>query len=223
MIKKLLPRRTEEFLIAMTLVTGMTVGFASSASAAGSPSIVGRSCSFSEIGRQVFTVESASVSPVVTHFATFNVTTGTLTENTYRLNVVNRVGTTINGNSGSSETLSDEVTRTVGFSVRKDEGTTVTQDITVKWRFSSPGYYGLYKGTKRVSGTFSQAVCRLGWGFPRFERWGGGTYTTFGTVEEGTVLCSDVLPARTVRRAAQVMLGCSTPTTGKPTPKAPAR
>ncbi|MFD1368764.1 hypothetical protein [Actinoplanes sichuanensis] len=160
---------------------------------------------------------------MVTHFNTFNVTTGTFSENTYRLNLVDRVGTTINGNQGASAALSDEVTRTVGFSVRKDQGSTITQDTTVKWRFSSPGYYGLYKGTRRVSGTFSQAVCRLGWGYPKYERWGGGTYTTFGPVEEGTVLCSDVLPPRTVRRAAQAMLGCSAPTAGRPAPKAASR
>ncbi|WP_433793558.1 hypothetical protein [Actinoplanes sp. CA-252034] len=226
MIKKVTPRRTGEFLIAMTLVTGMTAGFASSASAAAPAPYEGRACSYNEIGDQVFTVESASVSPVVTHFTSFYVTTGTLSENTYRLNVVDRVGTSINGQSNASETLFEQVTRTVGFSVRKDESTTNTEDLTVKWRFSSPGYYGLYKGTKRVTGTFSHAVCSPGWGYPRYVRRGSGTYVTFGPIEEGTVRCVDVLPARTVRRAAQVVLGCPAPTapaTGKTDEKPAAK
>ncbi|GIE79393.1 hypothetical protein Aph02nite_53430 [Actinoplanes philippinensis] len=212
MIKNLPSRRAGEFLVAMTLVTGMTMGAASSASAAGPAPDEGKPCSFEEVGDQLYTLESARVSPIVTHFTSFYVTTGTLSENTYRLNVVDRVGTTINGNSGASETLFEQVTRTVGFSVRTDESTTNTEDLTVKWRFNNPGYYGLYKGTRRVTGTFSHAVCTPAWGYPRYVRRGSGTYTTFGHIEEGTVGCGDVLPPKSVRRAAQVMLGCPSPT-----------
>jgi hypothetical protein len=229
MIRNLLPRRADEFLIAMTLVTGMTVGFASSASAASPSSIEGKSCTWGEVGDEVFTIESATVSPVVTHFTSFNVTPGTNSANTYHLSVVDRVSTSINdntndgnirnntrntgtdGDSGETRSLFDQVSHSVGFTVHADDATTSTQDATVQWRFNDPGYYGLYKGTMRVTGTFSRTVCSPDWKSPRYERLGGGTYSTFGPIEEGTVVCGDVLPAGTVRRAAQTVLGCAAP------------
>lgn len=249
MIKKLLPRRAGGLLIASTLVTGMTAGLASSASAAGPPSVEGRACTFSQVDDELITIESATVSPVVTHFTSFNVASGTDSENTYRLNVVNRVSTSINdttSNTGSSsftgttsftgtdggpdesQSLFDQVSRTVGFGVRTDQATTNTLDTSVKWKFNKPGYYGLYKGTMRVSGTFSRFVCSPDWQSesPRYERQGSGTYSTFGPVEEGTVGCKDAFPTATVRRVAQAMLRCvvtAHPGTGKAHSKAGSR
>jgi hypothetical protein len=226
MIHKPFPRSVGKVLVVTTLVTGMTVGFASGASADDAPPAEGKSCTFSEIGDELFTIKSASLTPVVTHFTSFYVAPGTNSSNTYRLNVVDRVSTSINGNtnisnnhsdtgtrnpggdSGNAQTLFDQVSRTVGFGVRTDEATTSTQDASVQWRFNSPGYYGLYKGTMRVSGTFSRAVCNFGWKSPRYQILDEGTYSTFGPVEEGTVGCSDALPAGTVRNAAQAMLRC---------------
>lgn len=243
MIYKAFPRRVDKILTVTTLVTGMTVGFASSASAADAPPTEGQSCTYSEIGNDLFTVESALQTPVVTHFTSFYVAPGTLSSNTYRLNVVNRVSASVNdntnfsnnhsntgtrnssGGSGDSQTLFDQVSRTVGFGVRTDEGTTSTQDVSVQWRFNTPGYYGLYKGTIQVSGTFSRAVCSFGWRSLRYQRVEEGTYSTFGPVEEGTVVCSDVLPSETVRKAAQIMLGCGAsapPKVGSAGEQAPA-
>jgi hypothetical protein len=244
MIYKSFPRRVDKFLFATTIVIGMTGGFASSASAADAPPTEGKSCTFSEIGDDFFTIKSASLTPVVTHFISFNVTPGSASSNTYRLNVVGRVSTSINdntssndshsvtgtryanGDSGDSKTLFDQVSHTVGFGVRTDEATTSTQEASVQWRFNSPGYYGLYKGTMQVTGAFSRSVCGYGFGSPRYQRVDEGTYSTFGPVEEGTVGCGDTLPAGTVRKIAQTMLACgsSAPSGAAPAVgKAPAK
>lgn len=228
MIRKFLPRRANGVILTMALVAGVTVSVGSSAYAAADPLPAnGRPCTLSEIGRQIFKVDSAVVSPVVTHFTSFYVTRGTLSENTYNLNVVNYVNTSINNHADASASLFGLVSRTVGFSVQTDNATTNTEETSVKWSFNEPGYYGLYKGTRRVTGTFSRAVCKIGLGFPRYSYQGGGTYSTFGYVEEGTIACGDKLPLGTVRRAAQAMLGCSTLSraakTTKTTGNAPAK
>ncbi|MBL7262314.1 hypothetical protein [Paractinoplanes lichenicola] len=232
MIYESLPRRIGKFLVVTTAAVGTTAGFASTAAASDAPPPERKSCTAREIGEEIITIKSASVTPVVTHFTSFYVTPGTLSSNTYRLNVVGRVSTSINSNtsvngshsvtgtrfaddeSGNSQTLFDQVGRTVGFGVRTDEATTNTQDASVQWRFNSPGYYGLYKGTMQVSGTFSREVCDFGRRTPTYQLVDEGTYSTFGPVEEGTVGCSDALPPKTVRNIAQTMLACgnTTPT-----------
>ncbi|MFC7527329.1 hypothetical protein [Actinoplanes sp. GCM10030250] len=160
------------------------------------------------------------MSPVVTHFTSFYVTRGTLSENTYNLNVVNNVSTTINGHEEASQSLFGLVSRSAGFAVQTENATTDTEETSVKWSFNKPGYYGLYKGTRRVSGTFTRATCNVGLGLPRYSNQGSGTYSTYGYVEEGTITCDDVLPVGTVRKAAQAMLGCAArPAAVKPKPK----
>ncbi|GAB2598281.1 hypothetical protein Aab01nite_74200 [Paractinoplanes abujensis] len=236
MVHESLPRRIGKFLVVTTAAVGMTAGFASSASASDAPPTERKSCTAREVGDELITIKSASVTPVVTHFTSFYVTPGTLSSNTYRLNVVGRVSTSINGNtsindsrsvtgtrfangeSGNSQALFDQVGRTVGFGVRTDEATTNTQDASVQWRFNSPGYYGLYKGTMQVSGAFTREVCDFGWRTLTYQLVDEGTYSTFGPVEEGTVGCSDALPAKTVRKIAQTMLGCGSTTPARTQP-----
>jgi hypothetical protein len=166
-------------------------------------------------GSSFFYVQAAEVNPVLTHFYSFNVTDGTTGERTYTLSRVNSVTTTIGTSteiSVSGEALFAKVAVKVGFSVQTTTSTTDTESTTMKWNFTKPGYYGMYKGTRAVSGTFRQWYCARSFGSPTLGVWtnraGTQPYTTFANVEEGTIRCGDQVPAGTLREKARLQLGC---------------
>lgn len=84
----------------------------------------------------------------------------------------------------------------------------------ITWDFQKPGYYGLYQGTKKVTGTYGSLNCNrvdLGdgtWGLRWVEAADRGSYTTYTTLEEGAVRCEDAVPADSIMRKAQDLLDC---------------
>lgn len=163
------------------------------------------------------TVESAEVNPVLTHLMTLNIADGTTGQRTYTLTRVNSVSTTFNASveiNAEAGKLFAKVGMKVGFSVQTTKSSTDTETNTMTWNFTKPGYYGLYKGTRQVTGTFQKWICRRvfdqsGATWLQWTKTGPiGTFTTFANMEEGTVNCPDVYPAGTLRALAQRSLAC---------------
>ncbi|MGY0058282.1 hypothetical protein ACWY4P_17305 [Streptomyces sp. LZ34] len=207
------PRRT--FMRAGAAVLGtvaMSGVFLASPARADDEPVSGTPCT---PGSYYLYVQAAEVNPVLTHFYSFNVTDGTTGERTYTLSKVNTVTTSVGTSteiSVSGEALFAKVAVKVGFSVQTTTSTTDTESTTMKWNFTKPGYYGMYKGTRAVSGTFRQWSCLRNFGSPTGGSWGNraGTqpYTTFANVEEGTIRCDDQVPPGTLRERARLQLGC---------------
>jgi hypothetical protein len=160
-------------------------------------------------------VVSSEVTPVITHYLAFNVASGSSSERTDTLSVTNTVTTTYDFDAQISPSIAPVLSAVglrVGFSVQTTTSSTITESSTMRWSFSQPGYYGLYKGTRRVDGVVRAYFCRHRlhdprragtWTEPRLEQ-----YTTYGYMEEGTVICSDTFPPGTVRAAARDQLQC---------------
>ncbi|MFK0192874.1 hypothetical protein [Kitasatospora sp. NPDC090308] len=159
---------------------------------------------------------TAVVTPVVTDFLAVNVGDGTTGQRTETLSQVSTVSTTVDKSveiSASAGPVFVKVEAKVGFSVSNTTSSTSTSTVSTTWNFAKAGYYGLYRGTRRVDGTYAKYVCaQTGpatgvW--INAQRGGYGTYTTYETPEIGTVTrnCAAPEPAGTVRRAAQDRLG----------------
>lgn len=129
---------------------------------------------------------TAQVTPVVTDFLAVNITSGTTGQRTESLTQVDSVSTS------TSSTMSTAVTNA--------------------WSFNQPGYYELYRGTRRVDGQYVKYVCAQTGSttgiWVNAVKGGVGTYTTYENPEIGTVVRNCVPePAGTVRRVAQDRLG----------------
>ncbi|MFB6892241.1 hypothetical protein ACFCX4_23355 [Kitasatospora sp. NPDC056327] len=159
-------------------------------------------------------VLTTQVNPVVTDFSAINVTDGTTGQRTQVLTRVDTVTTTVNQNtqiSASAGFLFFKVSATVGFSVQTTTSSTTTTTASTTWNLNKPGYYGLYRGTRKVSGEWVEYSCARAGGIGFWVNTtpnGKGTYTTFEYPEEGTVSCATPEPAGTLRHAARQRLGC---------------
>lgn len=203
---------------ALLLALGLTavgVGTAGSAHADAVPPPPASSACNPAVDSAYYDVTTA-VTPVVTDFLAVNVGDGTTGQRTETLTQVNSVSTTVNNSleiSASAGPVFVKVEAKVGFSVSDTTSSTSTTTVTTTWNFTKAGYYGLYRGTRKVTGTYVKYICaQTG---PATGVWmnalpgGYGTYTTFETPEIGTVVhnCAALEPAGTVRRAAQDRLG----------------
>jgi hypothetical protein len=159
---------------------------------------------------------TTTVTPVVTDFLAVNVVDGTTGQRTETLSQVDSVSTTVNNSleiSASAGPVFVKVEAKVGFSVSDTTSSTSTSTVSTTWNFTKPGYYGLYRGTRRVDGTYVKYVCAQTGSttgvWMNALKGGYGTYTTYETPEIGTVAkdCAALEPAGTVRRAAQDRLG----------------
>ncbi|MFF7995805.1 hypothetical protein ACFZDG_39295 [Kitasatospora xanthocidica] len=159
-------------------------------------------------------VLSTKVEAVVTDFSAINVAEGTTGQRSETLTRVDTVTTTVNKNTeieASASFLFFKVSAKVGFNVQTTTSSTTTTTASNSWYFNKPGYYGLYRGTRKVTGEWVQYTCaRAGsTGFWINTTPGGtGTYTTFEVPEQGTVSCATPEPAGTVRGAARQRLSC---------------
>ena len=202
-----MPRRLRRVSAVATAALAMAIGtlVINPATASADP-IPGTPCS--DTGYHWF-VQTADVTPVVTHYLSYYVASGTSGSRTDTLSIANTVTTTINNTTEISQNLGEalaKVTLKVGFSVQTQTSTTRTESTSMQWSFSQPGYYGLYKGTRRVDGITHRYMCDY-----LLRKWRGPhvtTYTTYSHMEEGTVTCSDVLPPNTVRGVARQQLDC---------------
>ena len=207
-------RTGRAFLILALVAASVVVTGARPAHAITTP-VPGAPCGTDDLGRRAPKVATIVKTPVVTHFMSINVTVGSNTEYTYTLEVTNTVTTEISENFSVSTNWTIaagfSIGASAGFTVRDVNTHTETTRTTMLWRFVNPGYYALYQGVLKVSGTLQGYQCTavtqpdgtqpLQWVLRT-----AGTYVTFGAPEQGSVRCEDLYPAGTLRLAAQTQL-----------------
>jgi hypothetical protein len=206
---------------AVSLVASPAAAAPTASPAAATTARPGDTCTAADLGTRKPYIKSTEVSPTITHFKGWFVTEGTtgnqvVTTSTQTVISVS-VGVT-GGLEGSFpvQTLT-AAGATLGLSVKVDASSTSTESNAVTWNFNQPGYYGVYKGTKKVTGTYASLNCNRvqqsggGWALKWIEGPGGGSFTTFTTVEEGAVRCQDSVPANSIMAKAQGLLDCGSP------------
>ncbi|MEU8476170.1 RICIN domain-containing protein [Streptomyces hygroscopicus] len=190
--------------------------------AAGDAPEAGQSCTTADLGTRHPYIKTSEVSPTITHFKGWYVTegtTGTHTVNTTTQTTIS-VSVGLNGNVEGSfaiETLG-KVGASLGLNVQVTYTSTSSVSDSITWNFGQPGYYGLYKGTKKVTGTYGSLNCnRVQQGDGSYAlKWvkgpDSGSYTTYTTLEEGAVRCEDKVPANSIMAKAQSLLDCGSAT-----------
>ncbi|MEV5600620.1 hypothetical protein AB0L33_04130 [Streptomyces sp. NPDC052299] len=182
----------------------------------------GDACTAADLGTRHPYIKSTEVSPTITHFKGWYVTEGTTGEQS----VTTTTATTITVSVGLDDKIDasfavDALNKagvSVGLSVKMESSTTNTESNAVTWNFNQPGYYGVYKGTKKVTGTYGSLNCNRAqqtdgsWALRWAEGPGSGSFTTYTTLEEGAVRCQDQVPAGSVMAKAQTLLDCDSPT-----------
>ncbi|WP_414169995.1 RICIN domain-containing protein [Streptoverticillium reticulum] len=203
---------------AASALAGLTVA-AGPAAAAGTPK-PGDVCMASDLGKRYPFVKTAEIQPTVTAFKGWYVTDGSTGSQTVTVSTQTVVSVSVDFSAKVegkfANKLLGEVGGSLGLDVKTSASTTSSQSQTVTWNFAKPGYYGLYQGTRKVSGLYGSLNCNrvdLGSGTVG-TRWvegpTTGSYTTFTTVEEGAVRCEDTVPGNSIMKKAQDILGCGT-------------
>ncbi|GHI46428.1 RICIN domain-containing protein [Streptomyces albidoflavus] len=219
-------------LTAAAVSTTAALGFAAAPAAAGTPppgvaagqAELGGACTAADLGKRHAFVKSAEVAPAITHFKGWYVTDGSLgsqtVETTTQTVIEVSVGQKTSLNAGFDVEALSEAGASVGLEVQMKSTSTGTTAKKITWDFQKPGYYGLYQGTKKVTGTYGSLNCNrvdLGdgtWGLRWVEAADRGSYTTYTTLEEGAVRCEDAVPADSIMRKAQDLLDCDPAATG---------
>ncbi|MFD9348097.1 hypothetical protein [Streptomyces diastaticus] len=242
------PRRGLLALTAAAVSATAALGLAASPAAAGTPPAetaaagaeLGGACTAADLGTRHAFVRSTEVAPTITHFKGWYVTDGSLGSQTVETSTQTvievSVGQNTSLNAGFDVEALSEAGASVGLDVQMKSTSTGTTSKKITWDFQKPGYYGLYQGTKKVTGTYGSLNCNrvdLGdgtWGLRWVEAADRGSYTTYTTLEEGAVRCEDAVPADSIMRRAQDLLDCApaatgtrrTPAAKEPTAKEPA-
>lgn len=205
-------------LAAITAVAGPAAAAGHPKPAATAQAEPGGACTSADLGTRHPYIKSSEVTPTITHFKGWYVTagsTGTQTVNTSVQTTIS-VSVGLTGNVEGSfavETLG-KVGASLGLNVQVSYTSTSSTSTSVTWNFGSPGYYGLYKGTKKVTGTYGSLNCNRvqqgdgSWALKWTAGPDTGSYTTFTTLEEGAVRCEDKVPANSIMAKAQVLLDC---------------
>ncbi|MEV5729589.1 hypothetical protein AB0N50_27870 [Streptomyces pharetrae] len=178
----------------------------------------GDTCTAADLGTRHPYIKTTEVSPTITHFKGWYVTEGTTGNQTVSTSIQTTISVSVglNGNVESSfavETLG-KVGASLGLNVKVDYSSTSSVSNSVTWNFSQPGYYGVYKGTKKVTGTYGSLNCNRvqqgdgSWALEWIEGSGSGSFTTYTTLEEGAVRCQDSVPAGSITAKAQDLLVC---------------
>ncbi len=191
----------------------------------------GGACTAADLGTRHPYIKSSEVTPTITHFKGWYVTSGSTGSQT----VTTSVQTTITVSVGLTgkvegnfavETLG-KVGASLGLDVKMSYTSTSTESTAVTWNFRDPGYYGLYKGTKKVTGTYGSLNCNRvqqgdgSWALKWIEGSDTGSYTTYTALEEGAVRCEDKVPANSIMRKAQALLDCGSGTAAAEHPAGP--
>ncbi|CAN3985839.1 hypothetical protein [Kitasatospora purpeofusca] len=152
------------------------------------------------------------ITPLVTDFLIYNVAPGTTGQHSDTLTRVSSATTSIDNRTEITATASAlfaKVEVKVGFSVQKTTSSTTSQTVNDTWNLNSPGRYGLYRGTRIITGQYVNRICaQTG---PTTGIWvttspAPGTFTTYESPEIGSVGCAPAEPVGTVRRAAQLLI-----------------
>lgn len=177
----------------------------------------GEPCTAADLGKRYPLIKSATVTPTITHFKTFFVTAGTTGSQTITLEnstvITVEVGTTTEIRAQFNITTLGNVSAFVNRSVKTITASTDKEVQQMTWNFLAPGYYGLFKGTRKVTGQYAGINCsRVDKGGGQYAtEWierPGGTYTTYSVMEEGAIRCEDAVPPNSLMRLAQIQLGC---------------
>ncbi|MFJ3215692.1 RICIN domain-containing protein [Kitasatospora sp. NPDC086801] len=188
---------------------------------AGQPEL-GGTCTAADLGTRYPFIKSTQIVPTITHFKGWYITdgaTGTQTVQTSTQSVVTvSVGLDLSIKGAFDLATLAKVEASAGLSVKMEASTTSSESKSITWDFRKPGYYALYEGTRKVTGQYGSLNCnRVDTGNGTFAtKWvegpGGGSYTTYTTLEEGAVRCEDAVPASSIMRKAQDILGCGAAT-----------
>ncbi|MFD7630712.1 hypothetical protein ACFV7Q_32610 [Streptomyces sp. NPDC059851] len=178
----------------------------------------GDTCTAADLGTRHPYIKTTEVSPTITHFKGWYVTEGTTGNQTISTSTQTTISVSVglNGNVQGSfavETLGT-VGASLGLNVQVNYSSTSSVSNSVTWNFNQPGYYGVYKGTKKVTGTYGSLNCNRAqqsdgsWALKWIEGPGSGSFTTYTTLEEGAVRCQDNVPAGSIMAKAQDLLDC---------------
>ncbi|NEC35301.1 hypothetical protein [Streptomyces rubrogriseus] len=178
----------------------------------------GDTCTAADLGTRHPYIKTTEVSPAITHFKGWYVTEGTTGQQTVSTDTTTVIAVSVGLNdtietSFAVEALSN-VKATVGLDVKLEYTSTSKESNSVTWNLTQPGYYGFYKGTKKVTGTYGSLNCNRAqqddgsWALEWTEGPGSGSFTTFTTLEEGAVRCQDSVPADSIMAKAQALLDC---------------
>ncbi|MFF2920953.1 hypothetical protein ACFVTP_00825 [Streptomyces celluloflavus] len=216
---------------AAVATVGLAVSPAAAAPATTTQADPGGACTAADLGTRHPYIKTSEVTPTITHFKGWYVTegsTGTQSVNTSVQTTIS-VSVGLTGNVEGSfevETLG-KVGASLGLNVQVNYTSTSSTSTSVTWNFRNPGYYGLYKGTKKVTGTYGSLNCNRvqqgdgSWALKWIEGSDTGSYTTYTTLEEGAVRCEDKVPANSIMRKAQDLLDCGSATATAKHPAGP--
>ncbi|MCA6096697.1 hypothetical protein LE181_31640 [Streptomyces sp. SCA3-4] len=216
---------------AAVATVGLAVSPAAAAPVAATQAEPGGTCTAADLGTRHPFIKTSEVIPTITHFKGWYVTsgsTGTQTVNTSVQTTISvTVGLTGNVEGGFAVETLGKVGASLGLNVQVNYTSTSNTSTAVTWNFANPGYYGLYKGTKKVTGTYGSLNCNRvqqadgSWALKWIEGADTGSYTTFTTLEEGAVRCEDKVPANSIMRKAQDLLDCGSATATAKHPAGP--
>lgn len=206
-------------IAAMTAVAGpaAAAGLPEPAAAADGPKL-GDACTSAELGTRHPYLKTTEVSPTITHFKGWYVTEGTTGSHEVTTSTETTISVSV-GLEGKIEAGFKVATleaagASLGLNVKVEYSSTGTESDKVTWNFNQPGYYGVYKGTKKVTGTYGSLNCNRAqqddgsWALRWIEGSGSGSFTTYTTLEEGAVRCQDDVPAGSIVARAQNLLDC---------------
>ncbi|MGW2542568.1 hypothetical protein ACWC5I_17250 [Kitasatospora sp. NPDC001574] len=211
------------------------VGFAVSPAAAAPATTTaprpGDTCTAADLGTRHPIIKTTEVTPTITHFKGWYVTQGSTGSHTVTTSTQTTISVSVGLNGTVQGSFAVEALGSVGASlglnVQVNYSSTSSESNSVSWNFSEPGYYGLYKGTKKVTGTYGSLNCNrtdLGGGTYGLKWTAGpdtGSYTTYTTLEEGAVRCEDTVPANSIMAKAKGLLDCGSPAAAAKHPAGP--
>ncbi|MCC3779351.1 hypothetical protein [Streptomyces sp. UNOB3_S3] len=206
-------------LAAITAAAGpaAATGHPKSVTTADQPKL-GDACTSADLGTRHPFIKTTEVSPTITHFKGWFVTEGTTGNHTVstttQTTITVSVGLDGKIEGGFGTEALGKVGASLGLNVKVDYSSTSSESNSVTWNFNRPGYYGVYKGTKKVTGTYGSLNCNRvqqgngSWALKWIEGPGSGSFTTYTTLEEGAVRCEDKVPANSIMAKAQNLLDC---------------
>ncbi|MEV4924848.1 hypothetical protein [Streptomyces roseoverticillatus] len=200
---------------------------AATPAAAGQTVQPGQTCTAADLGTRHPIIKSAEVAPTITHFKGWYVTEGSTGNQSVSTNTTETISVSVGLNGTVQGSFAVEALGSVGASlglnVQVNYTHTSSTSQSISWNFRQPGYYGLYEGTKKVTGTYGSLNCNRSdaGGLKWTEGPDTGSYTTYTTLEEGAVRCEDKVPANSIMAKAQGLLDCGSPASTAKHPAGP--
>ncbi|RLV04464.1 hypothetical protein CTZ27_10985 [Streptomyces griseocarneus] len=178
----------------------------------------GQPCTAADLGTRHPIIKTSEVAPTITHFKGWYVTEGSTGNQSVSTNTTETISVSVGLNGSVQGSFAVEALGSVGASlglnVQVNYTHTSSTSQSISWNFRQPGYYGLYEGTKKVTGTYGSLNCNRvqqgdgSWALKWVEGPDTGSYTTYTTLEEGAVRCQDKVPANSIMAKAQGLLDC---------------